>query len=147
MARVLVYYAHPGQRFSHANAALARVAAGRGLRALDEDDVLGAEARARWTSLWPLLAWAGAVFLFEWGAWVHVGVPRVLWLTRYVVLFAPLFGMYAVAWIARAEVEMEVVHADGSYDYLSVPTAELWAQLVAEGELSREEIVARFFGE
>ncbi len=54
-----------------------------------------------------------------------------------------LFGELAIS----DEIEMEVMRADGSYHYLKVPTADLWEQLVAEGELSRSEIITRFFDE
>ena len=94
--------------------ALARMASGRGLRAVDEEDELGAQASTRWIMLWPFLAWLGALLGFEWGALVNDLVPRIAWIARYLVLLAPMVLMYAIAWSARAEVEAELIRRKGA---------------------------------
>jgi len=93
--------------------ALSRMAAARGLRAVDEDELLVAAANARWVTLWPFFAWTGALWGFDWGPWVNSEVPRMLWIVRYVVLLAPLVGMYAVAWVAAAEIDAELITKRG----------------------------------
>jgi Zn-dependent protease with chaperone function len=93
--------------------ALSRMAAARGLRAVDSGDLLGAEASGRWTTLWVFGAWIGALWGFDWGPWVNTMVPKTLWITRYLVLLAPLVGMLAVAWAARSEVEAELIFKRG----------------------------------
>jgi Zn-dependent protease with chaperone function len=93
--------------------ALSRMAAQRGLRALDAEEVAVAEASARWSTLWPLAAWLGAVGGFDYGAWVNVTVPRSLWIARYVVLLAPMVVVFAVGWAARAEVETAILGRRG----------------------------------
>ncbi len=93
--------------------ALSRMAAGRGLQAVDDGDELAAQASTRWVMLWPFLAWLGALIGFEWGALVNDVVPRVAWIARYLVLLAPMGAMYAIAWSARAEVEVELITRKG----------------------------------
>lgn len=94
--------------------ALSRMSAGRGLRAVDEDDEYGAQASTRWIMLWPFLAWIGALMGFDWGALVHDAIPRAWWITRYVLLLAPMGAMFAIAWAARAEVESELFTRKGA---------------------------------
>ncbi|MDF1703107.1 MAG: M48 family metalloprotease, partial [Planctomycetota bacterium] len=89
--------------------ALSRMAAARGLRAVDDDDILVAESSARWIMLWPFLAWIGALAGFDWGALVHANVPKMWWIAPYVVLLAPMGVMFAVAWASRAEVQAELI--------------------------------------
>ncbi|MDA1195101.1 MAG: M48 family metalloprotease [Planctomycetota bacterium] len=81
-----------------------RMAAGRALQAVERGDLLAADLGGRWITLWAFAAWLLALSGFEWGALVNANVPRMLWLTRYVVLLAPLFVVYGVAWAGRASV-------------------------------------------
>ena len=93
--------------------ALTRLTANRGLRALEDGELAIAEASTRWCDLWPLVAWIAAIWVFEWGAWVHTAVPRTWWLARYVVLLAPALVVFAVGWVARAEVEAGILARRG----------------------------------
>ena len=93
--------------------ALVRISANRGLRALEEEDLLGAGISSRWCALWPLAAWVAAIWGFEWGSWVNTAVPRLWWLTRYVVLLAPALVVFGVSWAARAEIEAGILARRG----------------------------------
>lgn len=108
-------------------ATLARMAGARGLRAVDEDDELGAQASTRWVMIWPFLAWIGALLFFEWGALVHDAVPRLWWIARYLVLLAPMGVMFAMAWAARAEVEGALVTRRGATPALTGARAAIAA--------------------
>ena len=90
-------------------AALSRMALARGLRALEDDDPMMAEAAVRWTVTWPFVAWIAALWVFEWGGWVTYGVPRVFWLARFAVLFTPALVVFAVGWGGRAQLQAKVI--------------------------------------
>lgn len=93
--------------------ALSRMALTRGEAALQEGDELVAEAKMRSITLWPFLAWIGAIYVFEWGSWVHATVPQTWWITRYIVLFAPGLAVFATAWGGRAILEGALIRRRG----------------------------------
>ncbi len=105
--------------------AFTRMALGRGLRALEEDELLVAEVSARWAVTWGFLGWLGCLFFFNWGAWVNDAVPRMWWLGRYLVLFLPALVLFANGWAARARLEAEVVTRRGGVPLPSEPWAAI----------------------
>lgn len=102
---------------------LTRMSLGRGLRALDEEDLLVAEVSARWTVAWAFFGWVACLFFFHWGAWVNAEVPRMAWLGRYAVLFLPALILFGAAWAARARLEAEVLSRRGGIPPPSTPVA------------------------
>ena len=108
--------------------AASRLTAQRGSRVFAEEgsDPSVALTAMRWSTLWPLVAWLAALFLFDWGPWVRTTIPRIAWLGRYLVLLAPGAVLFAVGWASRWQVESELLASRGLPP--SVPTARAAAR-------------------
>lgn len=106
-------------------AALSRMALARGQRALEEEEPLGAEVAARWTGMWPFLAWLACLLAFDWGAWVNAYVPRTWWLGRYVALLLPAAVGFAVGWVGRARLEAGIIARRGGVPLPSTPAVAI----------------------
>ncbi len=85
----------------------------RGIRGIRASETRVAVSAARWIGIWPLLAWASAIYLFQWGSLVADVMPRTTWVLRYVVLFVPAATLFAVSWVQRARIEAAAASARG----------------------------------
>ena len=85
--------------------ALCRVAADRAIRALDETDAQTVVSSSGRIVVLPMLGWIAALWAFDWPRWVRAAIPESWFLVPYLVLFAPLFGLFAGGWIAARRVE------------------------------------------
>jgi STE24 endopeptidase len=86
-------------------AALSRMAADRAVRGVDESEpaiVVSAGARL---SFLPLLGWISALTFFDWGTYVATTVPATWLMVPYLILFLPLFVMFASGWVALRRIE------------------------------------------
>ena len=90
-------------------AALARVAADRAVRTLNESEPDEAIAASGRMVLLPLLGWLAALWGFNWATLVAGTVPKTWFMARYVALFLPLFLLFASTWTAARRVEARLV--------------------------------------
>jgi len=94
---------------------LTRMAVDRSVRAIGEADRDAAIASARRIEWWPTLGWLVALFAFDWGTLVAARVPRVWFLARYVVLFAPYALMVGAAWVGLQRIEAAALRTPPSW--------------------------------
>jgi Zn-dependent protease with chaperone function len=88
--------------------ALCRLAADRAIRGLEETDAAAVVSSSGRIVLLPMLGWLATVWAFDWPVFVRTAVPQTWFLVPYLVLFAPLLGLFAAGWIAARRVEAKL---------------------------------------
>jgi len=101
---------------------LSRRATARGMRAVEDNEMIVAEAALKWTMAWPLVGWVVALSLFEWGMLVFAYVPRVAWLGRPLVVFIPAALMFGAAWAGLERLQVRIILRKGGV----APRATFW---------------------